>query len=171
MAKRKLIITGLAGHGKDTVCEILRDRFGYSFESSSRILLKEVIFPVLKEKYGYKSEEECYLDRVNHRAEWFELLKSYNTPDKTALGTLIFEKYDIYCGLRNREELAALREKYPDLLVFWVSADKRIGLSEFESSITITEKDCTATIENNGSVEDLVNCLTWASGYPLYLWN
>ena len=119
--KFNLIVTGLAGHGKDTVCEILRDRYGYSFESSSRILLKEVIFPSLKDKYGYANEDECYQDRVNHRAEWFELLKDYNKDDKARLGKLIFSQFNIYCGLRNIDELEALLEEGVVDFVMWVS--------------------------------------------------
>lgn len=32
---QKLLVIGYGRHGKDTVCEILRDQHGYSFTSSS----------------------------------------------------------------------------------------------------------------------------------------
>jgi hypothetical protein len=32
----------------------------------------------LKEKYGYADEEECYADRHNHRAEWYDAICAYN---------------------------------------------------------------------------------------------
>ena len=62
-----IVITGHARHGKDTVCEYLRDNHGLSFVSYSRICLKKVVFPVLRKRYGYRSLDDCYADRVNHR--------------------------------------------------------------------------------------------------------
>lgn len=151
-----IVITGYAQHGKDTACEYLRDEYGFNFESSSRILLKEVIMPALKEKYGYASEDECYADRVNHRAEWFELLAAYNTPDKTKLGQLIFSQYDIYCGIRSHEELAALKNLYGDkLLVIWISASVRTGTAEPADSMTITRSQVDYVVYNDGDLEDL----------------
>jgi hypothetical protein len=34
MTKPKLLVIGHGRHGKDTVCEMLRDHYGYTFESS-----------------------------------------------------------------------------------------------------------------------------------------
>ena len=36
MSKLKLLVIGHGRHGKDTVCEMLRDSYGYTFESSSK---------------------------------------------------------------------------------------------------------------------------------------
>ena len=66
--KLKLLVIGHGRHGKDTVCEILRDRYGYTFESSSKFCSKLFIYNDLKNKYNYLNEEECYADRHNHRA-------------------------------------------------------------------------------------------------------
>lgn len=148
----KLIITGYAGHGKDTACEYLRDKYGLSFESSSRVLLEEVIYPKLKDKYGYKDKEECYLDRVNHRAEWFDLLKEFNNPDLTALAKIIFSKYDIYCGLRNCEELHAIKKAGLVDKVIWIDAIDRVP-EEPTSSITITEDDANFIVYNKHDLE------------------
>lgn len=150
-----LVITGLARHGKDTVCEHLQKVYGFTFESSSRILLSEVIYPVLKEKYNYSTEAECYNDRVNHRDEWFDLLCEYNKEDKARLGKLIFSKYSIYCGLRNKLELEALRAEGLVDKVIWVDAKDRLSVTEDSSSITITEEDADIIITNNSNLEDL----------------
>ena len=48
--KKKLLVIGHGRHGKDTVCEILRDEFGYTFESSSQFCSKLFIYDDLKNK-------------------------------------------------------------------------------------------------------------------------
>lgn len=169
----KLIVTGYAGHGKDTVCSLLQKHYGFSFESSSMILLKEVIFPVLAPKYGYLTEEDCYLDRVNHRQEWFELLKAYNSEDKAKLGKLIFTQYDIYCGLRNIEELEAMQSESLYDYSIWVDASKRLP-PESRDSMTITKEDCDIVLDNNGSqfelfykVKELVSDIEYYTGMKI----
>ena len=162
----KLIVTGYAQHGKDTVCEILRDKYGFSFESSSRILLDEVIFPVLAPKYGYASKDECFADRINHRQEWFDLLVAYNTPNSSRLGALIFSKYDIYCGLRNRNELLAMKEAGLFDYLVWVDAKERTRTTEPSTSMTIIpELDADFVLDNNGSKTELVGNIAVMVGY------
>lgn len=154
MKKPKLVVTGFARHGKDTVCQLLKDEHGFTFESSSHVTLFKVIYPVLQPKYKYKSYEKCYNDRVNHRQEWFDLIKAYNTPDLARLGREIFSNYDIYCGLRNMAELEAMIvEGLVDCIV-WVDASERIA-AEPSTSITITKSDCDFIVNNNGSLDDL----------------
>ena len=154
MRKPKLVVTGFARHGKDTVCELLKNEHGFTFESSSHLAGFKVVYPALKSKYKYSSFEECYKDRVNHRKEWFELIKAYNTPDLAKLGREILHSYDIYCGLRNMGELEAMIvEGIVDCIV-WVDASARVE-AEPSTSITITRSDCDFVVDNNGSLEDL----------------
>ena len=54
MEKFKLLVIGHGRHGKDTVCEILRDKYNYTFESSSKFCSKLFIYDNLKDKYNYK---------------------------------------------------------------------------------------------------------------------
>ena len=152
----KLIVTGMARAGKDTVCEMLQVK-GFNFRSSSDICNETVVFPVLSKLYNYKTLEECYADRVNHRAEWFNLIYAYNMEDKAKLGKLIFENYDIYCGLRNIEELKALKLSKLDIVTIWVDAEARLGVTEDKTSITICKEACDYVINNNGSLQDLEN--------------
>ena len=84
--KPKLLILGHARHGKDTVAEILRDERGYSFESSSMYAAKRLIMPFFEAQgVPYANLEDCYADRVNHRALWFDLITEFNTPYKSRL--------------------------------------------------------------------------------------
>lgn len=159
--KLKLVVIGYAGHGKDTVCEILRDEHGYTFASSSQAVAEEVIFPALKDKYGYTSVEECFADRHNHRQEWFELIKEYNTPDLARLGKLIFSKYDIYCGLRSIGELIAIKDAGLCDYVISVDALQRLRTKESTSSMTVIPWiDDDYVIENNGTLDDLKNSVS-----------
>ena len=150
----KLLVIGHARHGKDTVCDLLYKKYKYSFESSSRFCSKFLLYPQLKDMYGYKSEEECYADRHNHRAEWFELISAYNSLDPARLGKAIFDNYDIYCGLRNIREFYAMKQQNVIDYTVWVDRSKFLP-EESKESMTIT-KDCADfVIDNNGTLQDL----------------
>lgn len=144
----KLIVIGYGRHGKDTVCDILQNQYGFKFMSSSEFCNEKVIFPILAPIYGYTTFEECYSDRHNHRKEWFDLIAEYNMDDPAKLGTTLFSEYDIYCGLRRKEELEALVDQNIAEYVIWVDASKRLP-PEDESSCTVTQDMADFTIDNN----------------------
>lgn len=149
----KICVLGKGRHGKDTVCELLRDFAGLTFESSSKIC-SSFVFEDLRDKYGYASIEECYNDRHNHRKEWHDLISNFNGKDPARLTKLILSHNDIYCGLRSKRELDAASGLFD--LIIWVSANERVGSdTESSDSITVTKDDADIIIENNGSVEDL----------------
>ena len=70
----KLMVCGHARHGKDQFCEFM----GLVYTSSSMAALDNVIWPAMG--HNYNSKEECFEDRVNHRAKWHRLITEYNTP-------------------------------------------------------------------------------------------
>lgn len=150
----KLLVIGHGRHGKDTVCEILRDNYGFSFESSSRFCSQLFIFDQLKDQYGYTNEEDCYADRHNHRAEWYDAICAYNIPDPSRLGREIFTAHDIYCGLRNKKEFHAMRNTDVFDYAIWVDRSDYLPLEDPTSmSLTPWMADC--TIDNNGTLEEL----------------
>ncbi len=151
----KLLIIGHGRHGKDTVCEILKDTYGFSFESSSQFCSKLFIYDQLKEKYGYASEEECYADRHNHRAEWYDAICAYNVPDAARLGREIFAAHDIYCGLRNKREFFAMKNTKVFDFAIWVDRSDHLPL-ESKDSMSLEHWMADFTIDNNGSLNDLV---------------
>lgn len=152
--KKKLLVIGHGRHGKDTVCEILRDRYDYSFESSSRFCSKLFIFNDLKDKYGYSNEEECYEDRHNHRAEWYNAICDYNVPDPARLGREIFQAHDIYCGLRNKKEFHAMKNTGVFDYAIWVDRSDFLP-PESKDSMSLEQWMADFTIDNNGTLEDL----------------
>lgn len=151
----KLLIIGHGRHGKDTVCEILRDTYGFSFESSSKFCSKLFIYNNLKDKYGYSNEEECYADRHNHRAEWYDAICDYNVPDAAKLGREIFKAHDIYCGLRNKREFFAMKNTNVFDFAIWVDRSDLLPL-ESKNSMSLEHWMADFTIDNNGSIDDLV---------------
>lgn len=152
--KKKLLVIGYGRHGKDTVCEMLRDNYGYSFESSSRFCSKLFIYDQLKEKYGYANDEECYADRHNHRAEWYDAICAYNVPDASRLGREIFQNNDIYCGLRNKREFHAMKNTGVFDYAVWVDRSDHLP-PESKDSMSLEQWMADFTVDNNGSLEEL----------------
>lgn len=151
---KKLLIIGHARHGKDTMAEILRDEFEYTFKSSSEQAAEIFIYDILKDKYGYNSFIECYQDRINHRTEWYDLIKEYNKDDRAKLAKQILERgADCYVGMREREEiLECIRQNIFDLIV-WVDASGRLPLENPDSfNIDISLADI--IINNNSSLDE-----------------
>jgi dephospho-CoA kinase len=150
----KLLVIGHGRHGKDTVCEILRDEYGYTFESSSKFCSKLFIYDDLKDKYGYANEEECYADRHSHRAEWYNAICDYNVPDAATLGREMFDAYDIYCGLRNKREFFAMQNTGVFDYCIWVDRSNHLP-SESKDSMSLEQWMADFTIDNNGTLDDL----------------
>ncbi len=155
----KLLIIGHGRHGKDTVCEILRDHYGYSFKSSSEFCSELFIYNDLKDLYGYSNEAECYADRHNHRQEWYDSICEYNSPDAARLGREIFAAHDIYCGLRNKREFHAMKNTGVFDYAIWVDRSDHLP-PESKESMTLEQWMADFTIDNNGNLEDLVRNTT-----------
>jgi hypothetical protein len=153
----KLFIVGQGRHGKDTVAEFVRTAYGLTFESSSMFCAEHVVTPWL-EKMGitYDSLEECYEDRVNHRMDWYEAIRSYNKEDESKLSRAIFAKYDMYVGIRSRIEFLEARH-FSDLSI-WVEASER--WPAVDPSCKIQRGDCDVIVDNNGTIEELYGRLT-----------
>ena len=152
--KTKLLVIGHGRHGKDTACEILRDKYGYSFESSSKFCSKLFIYDMLKDKYGYNDEEQCYADRHNHRAEWYDAICDYNVPDASRLGQEIFKEHDIYCGLRNKREFFAMQNTGVFDYCIWVDRSDHLP-PENKNSMSLEQWMSDFTIDNNGTIAEL----------------
>ena len=153
--KLKLMILGYARHGKDTVAEILQNSLGLKFASSSFAAAEKVMVPYFKSKgITYASLDECYADRVNHRAEWYDQIKAHNTPDKARLAREIYAENDIYVGIRNIEEFEAVRNEGLFDYSIWVDRSEHQP-PEPLSSNTTSPSMANYVIDNNGTLEQL----------------
>lgn len=162
---RKLLIVGYGRHGKDTVAEMLRDHMGYKFISSSEFVGRRCVWPQMQTDamdtfgeypFNYASFEECFADRANHRPYWADAISAYNTPDKTRTASEMLEGgYDIYVGMRRRDELLPVKEKKLFDEIVWVDRSDHLP-PEPKTSMDITPEDADTILDNNGSMADLV---------------
>lgn len=161
--KPKLLVIGHAGHGKDTVCEILHLLYDLKFQSSSYFVAEKAVRPYLAIKgLEYNTLEDCYADRINHRALWHDAIAEYNKDDPAKLGMELFAQYDVYCGLRSKIEYEHLKLRNAFDCVWWIDGQIRVE-PESASSMKLTLDDADFYINNNGNKEFL--CLdiirTW----------
>lgn len=154
MTKPKLLIIGHARHGKDTVAEKIRDKMGLGFTSSSLFVANECIWPNWgRERYG--TFGEMFADRIYCRKIWADLISAYNTPDKTRTAATMFSRgFDMYVGMRRRDEFTACREAKLFDHVIWVDASKRLP-PESADSMELVASDADTCVDNNGSMETL----------------
>lgn len=154
--KLKLMILGYARHGKDTAAEILRDTLKLSFISSSFAAAEVVMVPFLRDVRGitYPDLATCYADRVNHRQDWYEQIRAYNTPDGAKLAREIYRTSDIYVGMRNHEELAAVKKERLYNYSIWVDRSNHVP-PEAATSCSVTPAMADYILDNNGTLEQL----------------
>lgn len=149
-----ILLIGHGQHGKDTAAGYFKELFGYKFESSSIAASRIFLFDILKEKYGYKDEMECFEDRINHRKEWHDLICEYNKDDKARLAKEILKDSHLYVGMRSDEEC---KECLKQGLFSWV-----IGIYDYRKplegtgsfDINIWERS-DIIIPNSSTPEDL----------------
>jgi hypothetical protein len=79
---KKVLIIGHARHGKDTLAEFIYEKIGMSYRSSSMACAEFFIYEKLKDKYNYTNVLECFEDRINHRIEWYDMIRYYNHLDE-----------------------------------------------------------------------------------------
>jgi hypothetical protein len=154
MTLPKLLVIGHGRHGKDTVCELLRDQYQFVFRSSSDFCAERFIYLALRDKYGYNSYAQCYDDRHNRRAEWFNMIHDYCKNDYARLGREIFKENHIYCGLRNKAEFHAMRNTGVFDYCIWVDRADHLPLED-RSSMNLDIWMADYVIDNNGTLSDL----------------
>lgn len=149
----KILILGNMRHGKDTLAELLNEYYGLTFMSSSQAAADIFLYDLLKDKWGYKTKEECFQDRINHRDEWYKLICEYNKDNRARLASDILKKSNCYVGMRDKEEFdECVRQGIFDLII-WVDASARLPI-EPSTSFNINRYDADIVIENNGTFEE-----------------
>ena len=143
---RKLMIIGHSGHGKDTVASMLSQIRPYRYIPASLYVAKNIIFPQMKDKYA--NFIDCFEDRRNHRALWYNMIQEYTKNDSIRLIREFYQPFDIYTGCRDSVSLQkAKKEKLIDKVI-WIEASKRLPLED-ESSMKISHSDADYILYNN----------------------
>ncbi len=151
----KILILGYGRHGKDTAAEYLRDAYGLRFTSSSLFCAEHVVLPYMRTlQFGYASPQDCFEDRHNNRGLWYEAISKFNREDPTRLARAIFEDHDVYCGLRSRRELNAVKNAGLADHVLWVDRMDREP-EEDRSSCDVEPWMADFVVDNNGTPEDM----------------
>lgn len=152
----KFLVLGHGAHGKGTFCRLLKEYHGFTSLSSSRVALP-YIYPALKEAmraFGCRPAgipEITWRMRHQYRDLWKELISLLNAADKTTLSRLILEQADVYDGMRDADEFKASRRLFDK--IFWVDGSER---KPNDSSMHINYEDTFHYIDNNGTLEDLI---------------
>lgn len=152
---KKLLIIGGGRMGKDTVADLLCEKFGMTAKSSSEFACEKFIFEEVKDELGYNTPEECYLDRHKHRDLWFNMISGYNLKDPSKLAVELISTHDIYVGMRSSIELEGCLDKGLFDYIIYVDASDRISYREPNSSNNITSEAADIIIHNNGTLEEL----------------
>lgn len=148
----KFLIIGHRQHGKSDVGRMLTNLLNTTAHDSSWFMCERVVYPQLKDAYGYTSAQECYEDRDNHRQEWFELIEAYNDePDR--LTRAILAEGDIYVGMRSRMEFEGAKHHFD--VIIWVDASERKPL-ESRESMRLRKEDAHYVLDNNGGIDELL---------------
>lgn len=152
----KILIIGHKRHGKDTAAEIMREMYGLTYMSSSQAAADIFIYDRLKDVYDYKSEVECFNDRINRRAEWFNLISDYNREDPARLAKEIISRSDVYVGMRSWKEIdQCIRINLFDLIIGVY--DHRRELESADSFDIDLWRYSDIVVPNSGTIEDLKN--------------
>ena len=158
--KYKLLIIGHMRHGKDTVAEMIEEQTGMRFKSSSEMAAEIFIYDELKVKYGYSSFIECFEDRMNHRAEWHDLIKNYNSPDKARLAKEILVHNDMYVGMRSQVEIdKCIEDNVFDMIIGVFDPNKPLEPKDSFDIDLFTSSDIIIPTGNLERVEEKVRKL------------
>jgi hypothetical protein len=148
----KILIIGNGRHGKDTLAEIFERLFGMTFKASSSAASDIFIYEKLKLKYNYCDSRECFNDRQNHRAEWYDMICDYNIADKARLAKDIMSTSDCYVGMRDRDEIIECKKQGIFDIIIWVDASHRLP-NEGSNSFNIDKSDADIVMYNNDSLD------------------
>lgn len=152
----KLGISGNGECGKDTVAVWLALHTPIRYTASTSAYAAEEVFDLfqLASPGRYKTVEECYTDRRNHRVFWADAIDAINERDPAYLYRKCLADQDLLTGVRKRREFEAVRAAGLVDAFIWI---ERKGPPDCTQQYGA--QDCDFTIENNGSLEDLYDKL------------
>lgn len=151
----KLAVIGHGRSGKDSACTWLGSNTTLRYHESTSEAAAQICFEQLRQKYGYTTVEQAFLNRHKHRREWAEIIWRYNEPDGLRLYREMLKTNDILNGIRRAGELQALKESQMLDATIWLDRD----VPEDPSNET-RPADADLIISNRGTLEELYAKLT-----------
>ena len=144
----KIGICGPGMAGKDTVATELASILGLRYFAGTSKWAAQLVF----ERIGrfYRSVEDCWNDRRNHREEWARIIGEYNSKDPVALYRDCLKDQDFLTGIRWKHEFRACAAE--GLVDLWIYVSRE-GCKD--STCQVTPQDCDLTIVNDGTLGDL----------------
>lgn len=156
----KILILGHGEHGKTDLADMLASRLNFSYWDSSMAACEKAVYPVLKDRYGYASIEECYNDRRNHRGEWADLMEKYNNPPYR-LASEILAVSSAYVGMRRQRELNACNEIGLFDYIIAVDGFDRMPAEGSDSIDIDVLKEAHYIVDNNRGLFELAEEADW----------
>ncbi len=147
--KLVLGVGGIGESGKDFFGEIMRDHTTVRYLMGTSAYFSVVAYELWGKCY-YKSADECWSDRRNHRKKWASLMDEYNRNDPAQLYKDCLAEQDILSGVRRRHEFQACKDA--GLCDLWIWIDR--SNAPLDPTQEYGPDDCDITISNNGSKEE-----------------
>jgi hypothetical protein len=116
-----LIVNGHAKHGKDYLADKLAAEFKLKKLNASMWFAETVMMRAFPEQWS--CVEDCYLDRVNHRALWYQMMRIGDWQER------IMQHSQVFCGHRNIMEHQRMfhrkqgNKPYLRVFVHWLGAE------------------------------------------------
>lgn len=149
-----IAICGHGDHGKGTVSRMLSEILELQYTKSTSRAAAELVFSRTKETHSYASVEDCWEDRRNHRDLWDVIIARHNKPlGITLYADMIRDGEDIIDGIRRIDELSSCRSHHLVQCALWIDASQR---KPSDPTCSIIAKDCDITVDNNGTLDDLL---------------
>lgn len=154
---RKLIINGHAQHGKDYFADAVSREFGLTKLNASMWFAEKVLVPAYPDMYP--CVEAAYLDRVNHRALWYQMMRIGDWQQK------FMQHSDIFCGHRNiqeHQEMVAHLEPQGVVTVWveWINkAEESPDSTEWTDRLTVLENHDLILTHNGFGVDRMIRRL------------
>lgn len=141
----RLAICGPSRCGKDSAALYLRDRYGMVYWGST----SRVILPHVAQRLGI-SEETAYANRHAHADLWFAVGNELRRDDRAALARHVLARGDLCVGVRDHDEMEAVRDEGLCDLSIWLDRPGRR-----DPTMRYGPELCDVTILNHGSLDHL----------------
>lgn len=141
----KIAICGPGRVGKDVVAEYLSSRHKFVYAGSTSVVISREV--ARREGITF---EEAHAQRHDRRDDWFRIGNELRAIDKARLAREVLCDGDLCVGVRDYDEMAAVRDEELVDLAIWV--DRPVP---FDPTLKYTSALCDIILPNHGTLADL----------------